>query len=167
MFPGEFSPRTVWRATRFASSQTLRRNIIQHLDAMEGGPASTSVVGTTDTSRFQLCSHIIKRFETNAVSASSLFRAAFPTATEDEEAVEMRWIVVGSRGQYGDTAAAGMEHVESKKLSGTWCVGDERTCHCFAPRFGGDQADLKPAGSRPSTHTRSLPNTVLFATQGT
>lgn len=35
----------------------------------------------------------------------------------------MRWIVVGSRGQYGDTAAAGMEHVESKKLSGTWCVG--------------------------------------------
>lgn len=32
----------------------------------------------------------------------------------------MRWIAVGSRGQYGDTVKAGMEHNESKKLSGTW-----------------------------------------------
>lgn len=34
----------------------------------------------------------------------------------------MRWVAVGSRGKYGDTAIAGMEHDESKKLSGTWCV---------------------------------------------
>ncbi|GAA5976307.1 hypothetical protein JCM10908_005451 [Rhodotorula pacifica] len=78
--------------------------------------------------------HIIKRFDTNAVSASSLFRAAFPTATEDEEAVEMRWIVVGSRGQYGDTAAAGMEHVESKKLSGTWIPA--KHAHALATEYG-------------------------------
>ncbi|GAA5983081.1 hypothetical protein JCM11641_004905 [Rhodosporidiobolus odoratus] len=64
--------------------------------------------------------HIIKRFDTNAVSASSLFRAAFPLASADEEALEMRWVAVGSRGQYGDTTAAGMEYDESKKLSGTW-----------------------------------------------
>ncbi|GAA6031851.1 hypothetical protein JCM8097_002020 [Rhodosporidiobolus ruineniae] len=64
--------------------------------------------------------HIIKRFDTDAVSASSLFRAAFPSATTEEEAVEMRWIAVGSRGQYGDTVAAGNEGDETKKLSGTW-----------------------------------------------
>lgn len=65
-------------------------------------------------------SHIIKRFDTDAVSASSLFRAAFPTATAEEEATEMRWIAVGARGIYGDTVAAGLEHLESRKLSGTW-----------------------------------------------
>ena len=67
------------------------------------------------------CSHIIKRFDTGAVSASSLFRAAFPTATEEEEAAEMVWISKGSRNRYGDTRAAGLEHDETKKLSGTWC----------------------------------------------
>lgn len=103
--------------------------------------AAGSVLGTTDTQSSNLCSHIIKRFDTNAVSASSLFRAAFPTATEDEEAVEMRWIVVGSRGQYGDTAAAGMEHIESKKLSGTWCVGALPVQDCIPP---GSEADREP-----------------------
>ncbi|GAA6058601.1 hypothetical protein JCM10212_004012 [Sporobolomyces blumeae] len=64
--------------------------------------------------------HIIKRFDTNAVSASSMFRAAYPTASEQDEAAEMRWITTGSRGKYGDTAAAGNEADETKKLSGTW-----------------------------------------------
>ncbi|GAA5826657.1 hypothetical protein JCM3770_007099 [Rhodotorula araucariae] len=64
--------------------------------------------------------HIIKRFDTDAVSASSLFRAAFPLASEVEEATEMRWVSTGSRGMYGDTKLAGSEHDESKKLSGTW-----------------------------------------------
>ncbi|GAA5858516.1 hypothetical protein JCM8547_007342 [Rhodosporidiobolus lusitaniae] len=64
--------------------------------------------------------HIIKRFDTDAISASSLFRAAFPTASESEETREMHWVAVESRGNYGDTAKAGMEHVEAKKLSGTW-----------------------------------------------
>lgn len=91
-------------------------NVTQHFDATVVALSPSHCTYPVE----DLCRHIIKRFDTNAVSASSLFRAAFPTATEDEEAVEMRWIVVGSRGQYGDTAAAGMEHVESKKLSGTW-----------------------------------------------
>ncbi|GAA5960691.1 hypothetical protein JCM3765_007292 [Sporobolomyces pararoseus] len=64
--------------------------------------------------------HIIKRFDTNAVSASSMFRAAFPSASEQDEAVEMRWITTGSRGKYGDTAKAGNEDNETKKLSGIW-----------------------------------------------
>ncbi|KAI5481561.1 transcription regulator HTH, APSES-type [Pseudohyphozyma bogoriensis] len=64
--------------------------------------------------------HIIKRFDTDAVSASSLFRAAFPTATEGEESVEMNWIAKGSRARYGDTKKAGAEHDETRKLSGVW-----------------------------------------------
>lgn len=56
----------------------------------------------------------------------------------------MRWIVVGSRGQYGDTAAAGMEHVESKKLSGTWCVATRALAIALlTARL--DQADLESA----------------------
>lgn len=75
-------------------------------------------------------SHIIKRFDTDAVSASSLFRAAFPTATDAEETTEMRWIALGSRGQYGDTKLAGNEGDESKKLSGTWCVSSSSFISC-------------------------------------
>ncbi|KAL8286441.1 hypothetical protein RQP46_004458 [Phenoliferia psychrophenolica] len=71
--------------------------------------------------------HIIKRFDTGAVSASSLFRAAFPHATEESEAAEMAWISKGSRNRYGDTKAAGLEHDESKKLSGTWIPADKAT----------------------------------------
>lgn len=56
------------------------------------------------------------------MSASSLFRAAFPTASEDDEAAEMAWISRGSRNRYGDTKLAGLEADESKKLSGTWFV---------------------------------------------
>lgn len=66
--------------------------------------------------------HIIKRFDTQAVSASSLFRAAYPVATEAEEITEMDWIANGSKGRYGDTKVAGAEADESRKLSGTWYV---------------------------------------------
>ncbi|GAA5866128.1 hypothetical protein JCM1840_005082 [Sporobolomyces johnsonii] len=78
--------------------------------------------------------HIIKRFDTNAVSASSLFRAAFPGASAEDEAAEMRWIAVGSRGMYGDTAAAGVEHDETKKLSGTWIPA--QYAHTLAAEYG-------------------------------
>lgn len=64
--------------------------------------------------------HIIKRFDTNAVSASSLFRAAYPTATEAEENKEMDWVATKSKGKYGNTREAGIEWDEAKKLSGTW-----------------------------------------------
>lgn len=51
-----------------------------------------------------------------------MFRAAFPTSTAEDEAAEMAWISKGSKGQYGDTHKAGVEHDESRKLSGTWSV---------------------------------------------
>jgi hypothetical protein len=73
-------------------------------------------------------SHIIKRFDTDAVSASSLFRAAFPTATEAEETTEMAWIAKGSRSRYGDTKKAGNEQDETKKLSGLWWVSSFGEC---------------------------------------
>lgn len=66
--------------------------------------------------------HIIKRFDTDAVSASSLFRAAYPLASDSEEATEMAWISKSSRSRYGDTKKAGAEHDDSRKLSGTWCA---------------------------------------------
>ncbi|KAK4058488.1 hypothetical protein OIO90_000650 [Microbotryomycetes sp. JL221] len=64
--------------------------------------------------------HIIKRFDTGAVSASSLFRAAFPTASQDDEATEMAWIREGSNKKYGDTRQAGHEDDATQKLSGVW-----------------------------------------------
>lgn len=49
-----------------------------------------------------------------------MFRAAFPTASAAEEATEMAWIAKGSKGKYGNTKAAGVEHDEARKLTGTW-----------------------------------------------
>ncbi|ORY74311.1 hypothetical protein BCR35DRAFT_306776 [Leucosporidium creatinivorum] len=64
--------------------------------------------------------HLIKRFDTNAVSASSLFRAAFPTSSAEDEAAEMAWLAKGAKGKYGDTKAAGVESDPDRKLTGTW-----------------------------------------------
>lgn len=108
--------------------------------------------------------HLIKRFDTNAVSASSLFRAAFPFATEEEEKLEMRWIAVGSRGQYGDTVKAGMEHDESKKLSGTWYA---RVSPLSVPRQGLGTDDDALTGSLLHTHMPLRPSTASHAMQST
>lgn len=118
-------------------------------------------------------SHVIKRFDTNAVSATSLFRAAFPTASEDEEAIEMAWIAKGSKQQYGDTRVAGVEHSELRKLSGIWCVyrfaferrqrGFEEPRERSQVRSVADFASFSPVcctGSLPFTLTRLLESTV-------
>ncbi|KAK4053452.1 hypothetical protein OIV83_001619 [Microbotryomycetes sp. JL201] len=78
--------------------------------------------------------HIIKRFDTGAVSASSLFRAAFPTASSEDEATEMAWIRKGSKGKYGDTRKAGAEHDETQKLSGVWIPAE--SAHILAKEYG-------------------------------
>lgn len=60
--------------------------------------------------------HLIKRFDTDAVSASSFFRVAFPTSTAQEEEAEMGFL----RSKY-DTATAGAEHQGPEgRLTGTW-----------------------------------------------
>lgn len=87
-----------------------------------GGTAATIGGIAADSFALSGCSHIIKRFDTGGISASSLFRAAFPTATEAQEEREMQWIIKNPRQKYGDTRKAGVEDDETKKLSGTWCV---------------------------------------------
>ncbi|KAH8925684.1 hypothetical protein BT69DRAFT_1091560 [Atractiella rhizophila] len=64
--------------------------------------------------------HVIKRFDTDSLSASSLFKAAFPNASDDEFQSEMDWI---KSGNYGDTAHSNREddaNTSSGILAGTW-----------------------------------------------
>ncbi|KDE02936.1 hypothetical protein MVLG_06533 [Microbotryum lychnidis-dioicae p1A1 Lamole] len=68
--------------------------------------------------------HLIKRFDTNAISASSFFRAAFPTASVTAESAEMKYIVAHPR-QFGNTKVAGREDDEAHRLSGTWIPCDK------------------------------------------
>lgn len=77
--------------------------------------------------------HLIKRIDTGGVSASSFFRAAFPTATEAQELAEMDWIARDSGNRYGDTRKAGAEHDETRRLSGTWSVFPP-LCFCSLSR---------------------------------
>lgn len=58
--------------------------------------------------------HLIKRTDTDAVSASSLFRVAFPSATAEQEQQEMDWIAT----QF-DTKQAGNDAEPSARLTGT------------------------------------------------
>ena len=59
--------------------------------------------------------HLIRRCDSDAISASSLFRVAFPTASTTAEAREMDYLT--SR---FDTKRAGMDHDVASKLTGTW-----------------------------------------------
>ena len=58
--------------------------------------------------------HLIKRTDTEAISASSMFRVAFPTASAEAEAQEMEWIAT----QF-DTKRAGNDTDPTAKLTGT------------------------------------------------
>ncbi|KAI8447356.1 hypothetical protein BY996DRAFT_8691668 [Phakopsora pachyrhizi] len=63
-----------------------------------------------------LSGHLIKRFDTNSISASSFFRSAFPTATESEESVQMEFL-----SKSFDTSTAAGDHLGPEyKLTGTW-----------------------------------------------
>jgi hypothetical protein len=53
----------------------------------------------------------------NAISASSLFRVAFPTSSPEAEDEEMRYI-----SNIYDTVQAGREDDTQAKLTGTWYV---------------------------------------------
>ncbi|KAF5367433.1 hypothetical protein D9758_003677 [Tetrapyrgos nigripes] len=60
---------------------------------------------------------ILRRYDTKAVSLSSMFRAAFPTSTEAEEHAEVQWVketydLSGTNGNSKET------HIV--RLSGTW-----------------------------------------------
>jgi hypothetical protein len=74
----------------------------------------------------------------------------------------MQWIAIGSRGQYGDTAEAGMEHEEAKKLSGTWCV---LVVFAYFPLRVANLPLL--TGSPLNTPSSSPTNTVFSASRST
>ncbi|MBW0550657.1 hypothetical protein O181_090372 [Austropuccinia psidii MF-1] len=60
--------------------------------------------------------HLIKRYDTNAISASSFFKTAFPTATQDEIDLQIDYL----NSTY-DTQTAGGHHLgPDYKLTGTW-----------------------------------------------
>lgn len=69
--------------------------------------------------------HLIKRFDTDAVSASSFFRVAFPTSSLADEEAEMAYLRT-----VHDVASAGAEERGPEgRLTGTWCVGSVRGTH--------------------------------------
>ena len=60
--------------------------------------------------------HLIRRTDSDAVSASSMFRSAFPGATELEEEREMEYLT-----SKHDTVTAGRENEEHGRLTGKVC----------------------------------------------
>ena len=85
--------------------------------------------------------HLIKRTDTDAVSASSLFRVAFPSATAEQEQQEMDWIAT----QF-DTKSAGNDAEPSARLTGT-------------VRSHTSVSSDRASGSRPPAHS-SWPRTT-------
>ncbi|WAQ81254.1 hypothetical protein PtA15_1A594 [Puccinia triticina] len=64
----------------------------------------------------KVSSHLIKRFDTNAISASSFFKSAFPHATEEEEACHMNYLQ-----EIYDTRRAGaLDLGPEHRLTGVW-----------------------------------------------
>ncbi|KNZ59176.1 hypothetical protein VP01_178g5 [Puccinia sorghi] len=64
----------------------------------------------------KISSHLIKRFDTNAISASSFFRSAFPHASDEEETTQMTYLH-----QIYDTHSAGaMDLGLDHRLTGVW-----------------------------------------------
>ncbi|POW13151.1 hypothetical protein PSTT_03892 [Puccinia striiformis] len=64
----------------------------------------------------KVSTHLIRRFDTDAISASSFFKSAFPNATEEEESTQMNYL-----NQIYDTRAAGAVDLGAEhKLTGVW-----------------------------------------------
>jgi hypothetical protein len=66
----------------------------------------------------KISSHLIRRFDTNAISASSFFRSAFPNASEEEEAVHMDYL----HKIYDTHAAGAIAFGPERRLTGVWSV---------------------------------------------
>ncbi|PLW43276.1 hypothetical protein PCANC_17391 [Puccinia coronata f. sp. avenae] len=64
----------------------------------------------------KISSHLIRRFDTNAISASSFFRSAFPNASEEEEAVHMDYL----HKIYDTHAAGAIAFGPERRLTGVW-----------------------------------------------
>lgn len=74
---------------------------------------------------------ILRRYDTGAVSATTMFRAAFPTSTDQEEKEELAWVkdsydLAGNNGSSRDTSIA--------RLAGVWV--DPEVALTLGERYG-------------------------------
>ncbi|KAF8573667.1 hypothetical protein K439DRAFT_1642799 [Ramaria rubella] len=79
---------------------------------------------------------ILRRYDTGAISLTTMFKAAFPTAPEEHEKAEAAWVranfdVTGANG------SAGTDGVPKLRLNGTW-IGSA-VAQYIAPAYGLDQ----------------------------
>lgn len=65
---------------------------------------------------------VLRRFDTGAISLTTMFRAAFPTAPEDYEKVEASW-VKANYDSYGANGT-GRDAASKLRLAGTWIHPD-------------------------------------------
>lgn len=63
---------------------------------------------------------ILRRYDTGAFSQTTIFKACFPTASEDEEKAECDWVKAS-----GDNSGAnGGKTTDAVRLAGSWVVPD-------------------------------------------
>jgi hypothetical protein len=61
---------------------------------------------------------ILRRYDTGAISVTTMYKAAFPSATNDDEEREMKWI----KSSFDMSGMNGSRTCNAVKLAGNWCV---------------------------------------------
>jgi hypothetical protein len=59
--------------------------------------ADDAVINVQDLPAPNEHAFVLRRYDTGAISVTTMFKAAFPGATEEEEEREMRWVGLLSR----------------------------------------------------------------------
>ncbi|KAJ9120303.1 hypothetical protein QFC24_005257 [Naganishia onofrii] len=62
---------------------------------------------------------ILRRYDTGAISVTTMFKAAFPSATAEDEEREMKWI----KSSFDMSGMNGSRTCSAVKLAGNWYVG--------------------------------------------
>lgn len=61
---------------------------------------------------------ILRRYDTGAISVTTMYKAAFPSATAEDEEREMKWI----KSSFDMSGMNGSRTCNAVKLAGNWCV---------------------------------------------
>lgn len=59
---------------------------------------------------------ILRRYDTGAISVTTMYKAAFPSATQDDEEREMKWI----KSSFDMSGMNGSRTCAAVKLAGNW-----------------------------------------------
>lgn len=105
--------------------------------------------------------HLIRRFDTEAISASSLFRVAFPQASEDAERDEMAYLAQ----RYNTRRAGDEDEAGNGKLTGVWVpvedaptlIKEYELTRFAAELLAFEAPSTMPAGEAISTPTAPTP----------